>query len=952
MDALATIGTSDQLLWIAPDVDADRGEDIVEQQQEGVLALFRVIKDLLRLGYGEKSLQWTIVTARAQAVREDEEIRPAHAGVAGLIGSLAKEYPLWDLRMLDVESLASVTAAECFALPCDKQGNALAHRGGRWLEQGRKALDAMPPATAPLDRRNGVYVVIGGAGGIGEVWSRFMIERYGAKVVWIGRRPSDAAIERKIAALARLGEAPLYIAADATSVASLDEARRAILQRYGAIHGVVHSALVLRDQSLARIDESAFRASLAAKVDVAVNIDRVFGGDALDFVLYFSSIASFLKPAGQSNYAAGCAFKDSFARMLHNRSRRAVKVINWGYWGDVGVAADDAHRQNMARLGLGSIEAQEGMAALEALMGSDLQQMALVKTLAPKAKSVAPQATRSAAAAIPQDAAAHVRQVIAGALADELRIDAAIIRHDTSLQDYGVDSIVGVNLVRRISETLQIPLEASSLFEYSTVDRLTGFILDNWQVQIAAQMPRVAEPRQSGHSAPEMAVAAAPIHPLLHVNTSTLGQQSYRTALTGAELFLEDHQLGMNGHGLQKVLPEAAYLEMARAAIESAAGIAHGSAVVEIEETVWGPPMVVADNREVTIALLPDDSDQIRYEVHSGAEATIHCQGLVTVSGASAPEMLDADALERQMNRGSAGAESVYAAFRKMGLHYGPAHQAITSLHQGHGQLLARLSVPDAAAAAAGWDGAYVLHPILMTGALQAGLRLAADAAPRRTAAVAALTLRHLRVLSPCKGATLVWARFAEDARQADGATVVDLDLFGAEGRVCAQLRGLSIHVEHSAIESRTWLFSTEQHVLAGGDTAETVPMGREEAMELFLKQEAALQLDRPLEDIGAERSYFELGFSALSVTNFVQAVNRLLEVDLSPSMLFDHRDIHSLAVHLAASYPKKIGALTAIRQGRAVSPARPRPALAPLPRKTYFAGRLTQAQPGGIGEQ
>jgi acyl transferase domain-containing protein/SAM-dependent methyltransferase len=955
MDAVETIGAFDQLLWIAPDVDAERSDGVVEQQEEGVLALFRAVKALLRLGYGEKSLQWTIVTGRTQPVREDEELRPAHAGVAGLIGSLAKEYPRWDLRMLDVESLASVTAAECFALPYDKQGNALAHRGGRWFEQGRKTVEPMPAATAPLHRRNGVYVVIGGAGGIGEVWSRFMIERYGAKVVWIGRRPCDAAIEQKIAALGRLGEAPLYIAADATNVASLDEARRAVLQRHGAIHGVVHSALVLRDQSLARMDEAAFRASLAAKIDVAVNIDRVFGGDALDFVLFFSSIASFLKPAGQSNYAAGCTFKDSFAWMLEKQRRCAVKVINWGYWGGVGAAADDAHRQNMARLGLGSIEPQEGMAALEALMGSDLRQMALVKTLTIRSKSAPGQlpATQSAAAAAdPQNAAAHVRQVIAGALADELRIDAAIIRHDVSLQDYGVDSIIGVNVVRRISEALQVPLEASSLFEYGTADRLAGFILGSWQAQIAAQMPRAAELRQSSLSAPGVVAPAARIHPLLHVNTSTLGQQSYRATLAGAELFLEDHQLGMNGHGRQKVLPEAAYLEMARAAIESAAGIAHGTAVVEIEETVWGPPMIVGDHREVTIALLPGDDDQIHYEIHSGDEAVVHCQGCVTISSAPAPAPLDAEALQRQMNRGSVDAESVYATFGKMGLHYGPAHQAITALHQGHDQLLARLSLPSAAAAGEGWDGAYVLHPILMTGALQAGMHLAADAAPRRPSAVLTHALRQLRVLSPCRGATLAWARLAPDARQADDTTVVDVDLLDAEGYVCAQLRGLSIHVEHSAMEHepRTWLFSTGQHFIAGGDTAETVPMGVEKAAELFLKQEAALQLDKPLEDIGAERSYFDLGFSAPSITNFVQAINRLLQEDLSPSILFDHRDIRSLAAYLAVAYPKKIGGLTAIPYGHAVWPARRRPSLAPLPRKTYFTGRL--AQPSAIGEQ
>lgn len=376
----------DQLLWIAPDVDTDAGcessehEELIAQQEEGVLAVFRIVKALLRSGYAKKKLQWTIVTSRTQRVTEVELIQPAHAGVAGLVGSLAKEYPHWDVRLLDLDSLASVSARECLSLPWDKQGNALAHRNGEWFQEGLARLGTLPEAT-PVYRQNGVYVVIGGAGGVGEVWSRFMIENHQANIVWVGRREYDAAIEAKIDALSVLGPAPVYISADATDVAALEQARETILELYPAIHGVVHSAIVLRDQSLAGMDESVFRASLSAKVDVSVNMDRVFGAQELDFMLFFSSIVSFVKSPGQSNYAAGCTFKDSFAHTLQQRRAYPVKIMNWGYWGKVGVVADESYNKLMALAGIGSIEPDEGMAALQVLVGSEMPQLALVKTL-------------------------------------------------------------------------------------------------------------------------------------------------------------------------------------------------------------------------------------------------------------------------------------------------------------------------------------------------------------------------------------------------------------------------------------------------------------------------------------------------------------------------------------------------------------------------------------------
>ncbi|HXH38621.1 MAG TPA: SDR family NAD(P)-dependent oxidoreductase [Thermoanaerobaculia bacterium] len=508
----------DQLLWIAPESASD--ESLTDQQEKGVLAVFRMIKALLHLGFATKNLLWTIVTSMTQPVTEHEPIQPVHAGVAGLIGGLAKEYPHWSLRLLDVDSLETVTAKECLSLPWDKEGNGLAHRLGKWFQQGLEPTAAVPLTTSAY-RQSGVYVVIGGAGGIGELWSRFMIETYQAKLVWIGRRPCDASIEGKVDSLSRLGHAPLYISTDATSLEALARARDTILKTHPAIHGVVHSALVLHDRSIARMDESAFRSSLASKVDISVNLDRVFGRDELDFILFFSSIVSFLRPAGQSSYSAGCMFKDSFAHMLQQQRPYPVKVMNWGYWGSVGVAADESHRQNMARLGLGSIEPQEGMTALRALMNSELSQVALVKITSSKVRAAAANETTlrvgASAELAGQTIAGHIRWTIIETLCEELRIDGAMIRNDAPMSDYGVDSIAGVNLVRGINEALQIQLEPSSLFDYRTINQLTEHILENWQQQIASQVAhdvpigtgsagRTA-PASAGTSVPEVSSA-------------------------------------------------------------------------------------------------------------------------------------------------------------------------------------------------------------------------------------------------------------------------------------------------------------------------------------------------------------------------------------------------------------------------------------------------------------
>ena len=115
-------------------------------------------------------------------------------------------------------------------------------------------------------------------------------------------------------------------------------------------------------------------------------------------------------------------------------------------------------------------------------------------------------------------------------------------------------------------------------------------------------------------------------------------------------------------------------------------------------------------------------------------------------------------------------------------------------------------------------------------------------------------------------------------------------------------------------VSDTRWLFSREQFPVTNGNGSQIVLMEAEEKIELFLRQETALHLHRPMEGIATNMSYFDLGLSSLAITTLVHKVNGLLSESLNPSALFEYRDIQSLAAYLAATYPAKIEALTAIR--------------------------------------
>ncbi|HET8773435.1 MAG TPA: SDR family NAD(P)-dependent oxidoreductase, partial [Thermoanaerobaculia bacterium] len=218
------------------------------------------------------------------------------------------------------------------------------------------------------------------------------------------------------------------------------------------------------------------------------------------------------------------------------------------------------------------------------------------------------------------------------------------------------------------------------------------------------------------------------LHPLLHRNVSDLSEQRYSSTFTGSEPFLVER-------AGRKALAAAAYLEMARAAVEQALPERAPSGIVELREVVWTQPVESRASRQINVALFPA-GDDIEFEIYSREEddEIVHCSGRAAVI-----EAVDHPSIRRES-----------------------------------AQLLGRLRLPEGAEKDA---AAYVLHPALVESAFHA-----AAASRGLSSEQVPVALDSLRVLSPCTNGLDVWAR---------GTGTLDIDLCDEEGRVCAQLRGV-----------------------------------------------------------------------------------------------------------------------------------------------------------------
>ena len=255
---------------------------------------------------------------------------------------MAKEYAAWSVRVADRTWAERVALEAVLELPRNTDGEVLAHREARWwqpcLRPAALATGAMDRAgNVPPLRQGGVYVVFGGAGGIGRAWSEALVRRFDAQLVWVGRRPLDAQIREHLEQFS--GRRPEYLQADLGEAVTVEQVRDSVRARFGRIDGVVHCAVGELDASLAAMDEAHFARCLRANIAGSVNLAQVFADEPLDFVLFFSTLVAFTKEHGKSAYVAGSQFKDACAQELQRLGHHRARVMNWGWW-DLGIAAD------------------------------------------------------------------------------------------------------------------------------------------------------------------------------------------------------------------------------------------------------------------------------------------------------------------------------------------------------------------------------------------------------------------------------------------------------------------------------------------------------------------------------------------------------------------------------------------------------------------------------------
>jgi acyl transferase domain-containing protein len=508
-------------LWNVTSNDhAQSGIDVFERLQDlGFCSLIFLAQALGKQNILDPIRIW-VVSTNIQEVTGEEVLCPEKATVLGPCKVIPQEYPNISCLSIDIvlpqsgtsheEELIDQLMAEIVAKPSD---SVVAYRGNhRWVQTFEAVRVNSKTGCAKRLREGGVYLITGGLGRIGLVLAEYLARTVQAKLILIGRSAfpgrdqweqwlaahgeEDRASRRiqKVQALEELGAEVLIVSADVSSEEQMQTVIAQAYERFGMVHGVIHSAGFIGEQARRTIPETdyiEYETQFRPKAHGIYILERILRGKELDFCILQSSLSSVLGGLAFSAYAGANLFMDAFAHK-HNQTNRIPWIsVNWDAW-----RSEEAKESNIAMgvtLAQLAMTSEEGMEAFQRVLSLDPLTQIVVSTgdlqtridqwvkLTPlqgteKPAKIGPSLDhpgpnlRNAYAAPTNE----FEQAIADVWQDVLGIDQVGI-HDNFF-NLGGHSLMALQVLSRLRRAFQVEVSVRVFFEAPTVASLAETI--------------------------------------------------------------------------------------------------------------------------------------------------------------------------------------------------------------------------------------------------------------------------------------------------------------------------------------------------------------------------------------------------------------------------------------------------------------------------------------------
>ncbi|MGD2085271.1 MAG: SDR family oxidoreductase [Candidatus Aminicenantes bacterium] len=323
------------------------GEYFDEAQYMGFYSLLYVAKAIGKKGIGH-DVQIILLSNHLADVLGEEPLCPGKAPVLGLLKVIPQELPGISCSHIDIHLPEAGTSKEAALIDClledfsNPLGEpAIAYRNNRpWVQVFEPVPLESDPEDFPQLKDQGVYLVTGGLGRMGLLFSQLLGRKGGVRLVLTGRSDFPPREEwdqwliqhqgahpvtikiKKLQELEKMGARVLYFKADTADKEQMQKVVAYTEETLGAINGVIHAAGITGGTSfrpLQDLTRQDCQRLFQAKVYGLMVLEELFKEKALDFFWVMSSLSCILGGLNLSAFSAANLFADLLVKS-HNQS--------------------------------------------------------------------------------------------------------------------------------------------------------------------------------------------------------------------------------------------------------------------------------------------------------------------------------------------------------------------------------------------------------------------------------------------------------------------------------------------------------------------------------------------------------------------------------------------------------------------------------------------------------
>jgi len=517
-----------------------------EALRYGFYSLFTLAQALGDADFEQSQL--IVISNHTQNVTGDEPVSPIKATLAGPCFVLPQEYPNLQCRSIDIAlsqyrgqqeaTLIRQLVNEITSTETEAQVALRANR--RWLPFFESMhVDSPTDQQLPL-RHEGVYLITGGLGGIGLAMARFLAHEYRARLALVGRhglpprhewgqvladQEENPQLRRRIQhiqELEALGSEVLVIQADVRSKEQMRSAIEQVHQRFGRLHGVLHTA------GVPGVGLTQFKTSeqaqevMGPKIEGTLVLEELLAETAVELLVLFSSVTARMGGGpGQIDYSAANAFLDAYAQNWRGEGRQVV-AIDWGEWQwnawEDGLAGYDSQiqsflKENRQKFG---IAFEEGAEALKRVLATGVSNVVVstqnFPALVTESKRLTAAFVAEQGRELRKNQETHPRPALVDSYVPprnereqqivdlwEKLLGIVPVGVNDNFFELGGNSLIGIDLIARLRKMFQLEtLAAHVLYEAPTISKMVLYIEQGTSTQkVQKRLERGEKRRES-----------------------------------------------------------------------------------------------------------------------------------------------------------------------------------------------------------------------------------------------------------------------------------------------------------------------------------------------------------------------------------------------------------------------------------------------------------------------